>query len=57
LDKKHVVYGEVINGKSVVREIENLKVQSGDKPWQDATVVGMFSLSTFMHSLIMDRLW
>lgn len=40
LDKKHVVYGEVINGKSVVRQIENLKTQSGDKPWQDATIIG-----------------
>jgi cyclophilin family peptidyl-prolyl cis-trans isomerase len=35
------VYGEVINGKSVVREIENLKVQSGDKPWSDVTIIGM----------------
>jgi peptidyl-prolyl isomerase D len=40
LDKKHVVYGEVINGKSIVRQIENLKTQSGDKPWHDATIVG-----------------
>jgi peptidyl-prolyl isomerase D len=40
LDKKHVVYGEVINGKSIVREIENLKTQSGDKPYQDATIIG-----------------
>jgi hypothetical protein len=41
LDKKHVVFGEVINGKSIVREIENLKTQSGDKPWSDATIIGM----------------
>ncbi|OAL02120.1 hypothetical protein IQ06DRAFT_335106 [Phaeosphaeriaceae sp. SRC1lsM3a] len=39
LDKKHVVFGEVINGKSIVREIENLKTQSGDKPSQDATII------------------
>ncbi|KAH5748879.1 hypothetical protein HBI88_200850 [Parastagonospora nodorum] len=39
LDKKHVVFGEVINGKSIVRTIENLKVQSGDKPYQDATII------------------
>ncbi|OSS51352.1 hypothetical protein B5807_03895 [Epicoccum nigrum] len=39
LDKKHVVYGEVINGKSIVRQIENLKTQSGDKPWHDATII------------------
>jgi cyclophilin family peptidyl-prolyl cis-trans isomerase len=40
LDKKHVVFGEVINGKSIVRQIENLKTQSGDKPWQDVTILG-----------------
>lgn len=39
LDKKHVVFGEVINGKSIIRQIENLKTQSGDKPLQDATIV------------------
>lgn len=39
LDKKHVVFGEVINGKSIVRHIENLKTQSGDKPWHDATII------------------
>jgi peptidyl-prolyl isomerase D len=40
LDKKHVVFGEVINGKSIVRTIENLKTQSGDKPLDDATIIG-----------------
>ncbi len=39
LDKKHVVFGEVINGKSIVREIENLKTESGDKPVKDATIM------------------
>jgi hypothetical protein len=40
LDKKHVVFGEVVNGKSVIRTIENLKTQSGDKPLQDAVIAG-----------------
>jgi peptidyl-prolyl isomerase D len=31
LDSKHVVFGEVINGKNIVRKIENLPAQS-DKP-------------------------
>lgn len=31
LDGKHVVFGEVINGKNIVRKIENLPTQS-DKP-------------------------
>ncbi|KAI1179253.1 cyclophilin-like domain-containing protein [Nemania sp. FL0916] len=38
LDGKHVVFGEVKTGKAVVRQIENMKTQSGDKPAQDATI-------------------
>jgi peptidyl-prolyl isomerase D len=38
LDGKHVVFGEVINGKSIVRKIENVKTQS-DKPIIDVTVI------------------
>jgi len=45
LDQKHVVFGEVINGKSIIREIENLKTQSGDKPVQDATITDCGELS------------
>jgi peptidyl-prolyl isomerase D len=38
LDGKHVVFGEVINGKNIVRKIENLPTQS-DKPQNgDVTV-------------------
>jgi cyclophilin family peptidyl-prolyl cis-trans isomerase len=53
LDNKHVVFGEVINGKSIVREIENLKTQSGDKPFSDATIIGM---THYQHprSLLID---
>ncbi|KAF5390723.1 hypothetical protein D9757_002586 [Collybiopsis confluens] len=32
LDNKHVVYGEVIRGKSIVRQIENYPTSSGDAP-------------------------
>ncbi|KAF2654433.1 peptidyl-prolyl cis-trans isomerase D [Lophiostoma macrostomum CBS 122681] len=39
LDKKHVVFGEVINGKSIVREVEHLKILSGDKPAKDAVIL------------------
>ncbi|CAI7595890.1 unnamed protein product [Penicillium pancosmium] len=44
LDGKHVVFGEVINGKSIIRKIENMATQS-DKPKVDVTVVncGQFS--------------
>ncbi|KAJ5118834.1 Peptidyl-prolyl cis-trans isomerase D [Penicillium atrosanguineum] len=38
LDGKHVVFGEVINGKSIIRNIENMNTNS-DKPEVDVTVV------------------
>ncbi|OLN85581.1 Peptidyl-prolyl cis-trans isomerase D [Colletotrichum chlorophyti] len=38
LDNKHVVFGHVLNGKSVVRQIENLQTESGDKPLKDAVI-------------------
>lgn len=38
LDGKHVVFGEVINGKNIVREIENMPTQA-DKPNVNVTVV------------------
>jgi cyclophilin family peptidyl-prolyl cis-trans isomerase len=51
LDNKHVVFGEVINGKSIVREIENLKTQSGDKPLHDATIVGTLLPTSYPHPI------
>lgn len=44
LDGKHVVFGEVINGKNIVRKIENLRTQS-DKPLDDVKVVECGQLS------------
>lgn len=44
LDGKHVVFGEVINGKSIVRKIENLETQS-DKPKVDVTIVNCGELT------------
>lgn len=40
LDGKHVVFGEVLSGKGIVRKIENLKTQN-DKPIQDVTIIGV----------------
>lgn len=37
LDGKHVVFGQVINGKSLVRKIENMPTQA-DKPNEDVVV-------------------
>lgn len=39
LDNKHVVFGSVIAGKSVVREIENIPTQGSDKPQVPVTIV------------------
>ncbi|KAI0074261.1 peptidyl-prolyl cis-trans isomerase Cpr7 [Panus rudis PR-1116 ss-1] len=38
LDNKHVVFGEVIRGKSVVRAIENHPTASGDVPTEPCTI-------------------
>ncbi len=42
LDGKHVVFGEVVDGKSIVRKIEGLKTQN-DKPLRDVAIIGMSS--------------
>lgn len=39
LDGKHVVFGEVIAGKSIVRKIETTKTNTADKPLVDVHVV------------------
>lgn len=38
LDDKHVVFGEVLSGKSIVRQIENLPTQQSDKPSKEVTI-------------------
>ena len=39
LDGKHVVYGEVINGKSIVRDIENSPTEGQDKPRREVKIL------------------
>ena len=38
LDGKHVVFGEVLSGKSIVRKIENLTTENGDTPVKTVTI-------------------
>merc|ERR1712070_1312164 len=38
LDGKHVVFGEVVAGKSIVRQVENTPVGDSDKPKQDVII-------------------
>ncbi|KAL8645800.1 MAG: hypothetical protein Q9226_007135 [Calogaya cf. arnoldii] len=44
LDGKHVVFGEVLDGKGIIRKIENLKTQS-DKPVHAVTIADCGQLS------------
>lgn len=39
MDGKHVVFGEVINGKAVVREIEATPTDPSDRPKRDVVIV------------------
>lgn len=45
LDGKHVVFGEVLNGKSLVRKIENLPTQGSDKPAKDVVITNCGELT------------
>lgn len=38
LNDKHVVFGEVISGKSVIRQVENTPVGASDKPEKECTI-------------------
>lgn len=38
LDGKHVVFGEVLSGKSTIRRIEDLKTDNTDKPYKPITI-------------------
>lgn len=51
LDGKHVVFGEVIDGKGIIRKIEGYKTQS-DKPIHDVTIVGMFAYHRYIKIYI-----
>lgn len=38
LDGKHVVFGDVIGGMNVVKEIENTQTGAGDRPVKDVVI-------------------
>ncbi|KAG0652259.1 41 kDa peptidyl-prolyl cis-trans isomerase [Hyphodiscus hymeniophilus] len=45
LDGKHVVFGEVLSGKSIVRKVENLPTQGSDKPTKDVVITNCGQLT------------
>jgi peptidyl-prolyl isomerase D len=49
------VFGEVINGKSLVREIENGKTQSGDKPEKEVQITGCGELKGADYDKAKDK--
>jgi peptidyl-prolyl isomerase D len=51
LDGKHVVFGEVIRGKSVVRAVENQPTSSGDAPHQPCVITASGQLDPSDPSL------
>lgn len=46
LDGKHVVFGEVVKGKSIVRQIENHPTSSGDTPTSPIVIADCGVLSS-----------
>jgi len=54
LDGKHVVFGEVIRGKSIVRHIENYPTSSGDVPKDPITIASCGVLSPDDPSLTLS---
>jgi peptidyl-prolyl isomerase H (cyclophilin H) len=45
LDRKHVVFGEVLDGMDVIRKIEATRTGPGDKPLSDVVIAGSGQLS------------
>jgi peptidyl-prolyl cis-trans isomerase B (cyclophilin B) len=44
LDGRHVVFGKIIKGMSVVRKIESSKTDGRDKPAQDVVIADSGSI-------------
>lgn len=45
LDGKHVVFGEVIDGMSVIRQIEKTRTGAADRPVQNVVISGCGQIS------------
>lgn len=57
IDEQQVVFGQVIEGKSIVRKIENLTTQA-DKPQHDAVIAGTcLEIQEWKYLADIYRLW
>lgn len=45
LDGRHVVFGEVIEGMDIIKEIENQPTNQGDKPKKEVVITDSGSVS------------
>ena len=45
LDGKHVVFGQIVSGKAVVRQVENSRTDKGDKPEKEVVIADCGELS------------
>ena len=53
LDGKHVVFGEVMAGKNVIRKMENVKMGENDKPLKEVKIIkcGVFTKAEYDNFL------
>lgn len=52
LDDKHVVFGEVVSGKGVIRKIEMVKTATNDKPVEQVVIEGELEEATFPVAIL-----
>lgn len=55
LDGKHVVFGEVLAGKSTIRKIEEMKCDNTDKPGKPVVIFGALAQTSRSTSALLTR--
>ena len=52
LDGRHVVFGQVIDGMNVLKVMENVATDKGDRPKQEVTVEACGQLGEFLTAYV-----